>query len=325
MSCEANYGLTLGVNSSDLPGPAIADRGVRAGYAPLGRILLGSILSVAVAARAYEFFWRIPGRAPHVSLVILAFLVLEGLWALWLFIGVCTRQLWFTSFAFLGGMLSVSLRHVLWKSNTCGCFGRVEITPWLTLIFDLCVLSAIILFGHSRRRELGYACAIFLVGAATGWMIAAPLARSGTNPAASGTDARMELTRAWASKPFPLLQGLSRRAQLERGSWLVLIHRRDCPICAEVVPRFEYLARDLLADANASLQIAFLELGLREAAPLLKDSSRSGVWAHTHDDPLEPLPTPIVVALQDGIVLQLWFDPVPTDIDRLLTAWEPLH
>lgn len=103
---------------------------------PQLRILLGSVLLVAAGLKAHAL-WTDP--IPPLSLFSsprwqLALLEVEALVGLWLVIGWSPLGAWLVGFVAFGLLGLVSLYLALLGESSCGCFGKVAVSPWVTFV-----------------------------------------------------------------------------------------------------------------------------------------------------------------------------------------------
>ncbi len=70
----------------------------------------------------------------------------ELLLGLWLVSGWQAGASRLAALAFFGLLAAVSLWLALEGQSSCGCFGRIPIHPWATLIFDLSAMSSLAVF-----------------------------------------------------------------------------------------------------------------------------------------------------------------------------------
>jgi hypothetical protein len=137
----------------------------------------------------------------------------------------------------------VSLFKGLSGDPSCGCFGRLPVSPWLTLVLDLGVVA--ILLGCQPRRAEGLRLgagaqarplAKFLaVWAVAGIAAFLALVRSSETMAtelgdalASGHGVALRPER-WVGKRLPLLRSIDVDARLDQGSWLIVVYNFDSP------------------------------------------------------------------------------------------------
>lgn len=70
----------------------------------------------------------------------------EILLALWLLSGWQRRGAWFTA-AGVFGLFALASLYLVWQGqSSCGCFGEVPVSPWLTFMLDLLVLGLLCWF-----------------------------------------------------------------------------------------------------------------------------------------------------------------------------------
>jgi hypothetical protein len=139
-----------------------------------------------------------------------------------------------------------------WFTQTpCGCFGRPELS-WLSLPVDLVILTVILitsrlwrdtrdaswsplsLYAMSSelfRREpiaMGFSCFAAVVGLGLGL--------SALNKSDSGGAIQFLLADELIGKPWPSFERYEAQLKaLREGKWLVLVVRRDCEHCRELV------------------------------------------------------------------------------------------
>jgi len=76
----------------------------------------------------------------------------ELIFGVWLLSGLHKRLAWLTAvgcFVFFSG---VTLYKALSGAATCGCFGKVDVNPWHTLILDVSAVAALLVFRPDLRR-----------------------------------------------------------------------------------------------------------------------------------------------------------------------------
>jgi hypothetical protein len=66
----------------------------------------------------------------------------EAIVGFWLLSGYARRGAWLAGFALFSMLAAVSVYLIVEGQKSCGCFGRVEMSPWVSLTLDVtCVLS----------------------------------------------------------------------------------------------------------------------------------------------------------------------------------------
>ncbi len=88
----------------------------------------------------------------------IATIQMEVVLAIWLLSGLALRGAWIAAIGFFTAVAIVSLYLAVEGQPSCGCFGRVAISPWISLVFDLVVLTILLLRfpapSHPTSRSL---------------------------------------------------------------------------------------------------------------------------------------------------------------------------
>jgi thiol-disulfide isomerase/thioredoxin len=118
----------------------------------------------------------------------------------------------------------------------------------------------------------------------------------------------------WVGKELPILEHIDIGERLKAGNWLVLLYHYDCPGCAEAIPMYEQVARDLVGNGDF-LQIALIAVPPHGQAPInpasactLGKLNESKEWFVT---------TPAVALLAEGTVKSAWEEDAP-DFETIL-------
>jgi hypothetical protein len=69
---------------------------------------------------------------------------LETILGLWLLSGWSRQAAWVAALGFFGILAGASLHLALTGQPSCGCFGRLTVSPWLALGLDLAVVTALL-------------------------------------------------------------------------------------------------------------------------------------------------------------------------------------
>jgi len=105
------------------------------------RWTLGLLLATAAVLKAIQFV-----QAPPFERLGPAFLVLGPAWmALWLASGVFRRWLWTCALVLFSGLGAVAGHTAFRGEASCGCFGALQISPWVTLGLDGIAIMALLL------------------------------------------------------------------------------------------------------------------------------------------------------------------------------------
>jgi len=234
-------------------------------------VALGAILLIAGALKAHHLATEpvagagwINGR---ISLMIQA--EIEILFGLWLFGGLMPRLSWAGALGCFVLFTGVTLYRGITGEASCGCFGKVSVNPWYTLVLDLGAIAALLWqrpdlsegkpAANRRGRLITVAAAgVVLCVAAGAAMAMYTPARLGADGQILGDDPYVFLEPAtWPGKRLPLLRhivdvpgaakdanargvsGTDVSAQLAKGQWTAVLYRHNCSHCQESVPRFE--------------------------------------------------------------------------------------
>jgi len=254
----------------------------------------------------------------------------ELIFGVWLLSGLHKRLTWLTAvgcFLFFSG---VTVYKALSGAATCGCFGKVDVNPWYTLILDVSAVAALLIFRpdlsqrttvrHYRPR-LAAATALSLASC-----VPAGLAMASYKPAtltaggeAIGESRFVILEPAkWVGKPFPLLRYIDIGERLSEGKWVVLLHRDGCPDCAEAKTRYRWASADLMAERGIGVAFVGLPRSAKAhgRAPVGSDAAVAE-GELSADDREWFVTTPAVACLRDGLVQAAWEGKAPQMADIL--------
>jgi hypothetical protein len=260
----------------------------------------------------------------HQPAFIIPQIVFESVLAGWLLCGFwprwtkCTPGVCFSLFA------TVALYFAMTGAESCGCFGRVKVNPWVTFGLDCLLAAGLFIWppvgrsedGGSRiedcgeggedrgsriedregRKSPGVAWRIVGVGGIAVLalvMSLRQLPKASAAPEMAGMLQAGALTilepEKWAGKTLPILADLDIGERLKTGQWLAVLYHADCSTCREAVPGYERMAM--------SHPVALLEMP---------------PFAHSGDDRLVPADTKALAGrLSDG---REWFATTPVVI-----------
>ena len=226
----------------------------------------------------------------------------------------------FVGIAMLGFFLPVLIGDIALGASSCGCFGAVQVPPWVTLATDLFFLFALVFLAHGvdalKTTRLQPTWRVVAVGIWSVLMVAVAfgLTSSGAalenvddpavGVAASGPSDGYYLPdlAAWQGQSFLELdlagwiRGLPE--DLEQGQQYILFYRKDCEHCHELMEIF-------FAD-EAPLPTTAVAVPERDGVPTVGvqpfacDSCRLAELPAGTDWFLQ---TPVLVRLADGVVV----------------------
>jgi hypothetical protein len=157
-----------------------------------------------------------------------------------------TRRVTLACFTVFAGVASYK---TFAGDSSCGCFGQIQVAPWLTLAFDLTAVGALAMCGLGNptrpaapnHRSLA-AVAVALAAAAAGAVLALTPEAVPVTPDGDFVGAGRVVVlqpKDWIGKPFPLRKYVEIDEDLSRGRWTLILFQRDCPKCQSVLNRHQ--------------------------------------------------------------------------------------
>jgi hypothetical protein len=190
------------------------------------------------------------------NVLVVEFELFFGLWLVFGFLPKLTRLVAIGCFS---TFTIVSLYKALSGEMSCGCFGSVEVNPWITMLLDLVIVTLLIFFRpcesigiawlHYKNLSKQYVkLNIFVVI----WLIIASVvtfmmlsvkendyAELGKEfIGAGGKKTILLVPDKWKGKKFPLLpyiEPIEIQNELIYGKWIVVLYHKNCPKCKEVI------------------------------------------------------------------------------------------
>ncbi|MFI4860150.1 MAG: MauE/DoxX family redox-associated membrane protein [Phycisphaerales bacterium JB063] len=294
------------------------------------RWVIASVLLLAALLKGYALA---TGPTPGTTLLdTRAFQIItvefELLFACLLMAGFMPRKLrWACVVLFL--FFAAIAGYKLWLGETtCGCFGRVTVSPAWTLLLD-CGLVLLALVSHTAEPTTANITSdgssprrppsIFFGGVGVGYLaVMLPL----TYAMLSYTPGTLDVDGAegsgqgwvlnaeegdfvllepgqWVGQGFPLYALIEGSDTFEAGAWTVILFRSDCPHCREIMP-------EMIREA----QLAGEQIALVEMPPFASPhrvwwpASGQGLWVGRISDRYDWfIQSPGIVELRDGVVV----------------------
>ncbi len=247
----------------------------------------------------------------HRPAFVIGLIVFEIVLAAWLLFGVWPRWTkWIPAICFsLFAMAALYL--AITGAESCGCFGRVKVNPWVTFAMDVVLAGALWRWPPGKGREAagtgrddrgerktrGLAYRIIAAGGAAAIALTLSLRQlpvvatqaSGESGAIGMIEAgglTILEPREWIGHALPILPHLDIAERLKTGQWLAVLYHADCSTCRKAVPGYERMA--------GSHPVALLEMP---------------PFAHGVDERLVPADSPALVGrLTDA---REWFATTP--------------
>jgi len=191
---------------------------------------------------------------------------------IWLLSGLFRRAAWLITLACFMLFCGATLYKGLTGADSCGCFGKIHVNPWITLFaIDL---PAIVLLAIFRPKleirqilqiphwlepipnpaKLGF---VFVLGFSV-VAVSSPVLILNEPETVTSVYEVLE-PETWIGKELPILKHIDIADQVETGNWLVMLYHHDCPSCAEIIPKIEQMTSGLQGNINF-LRIALIEI-----------------------------------------------------------------
>jgi len=273
------------------------------------------LLLLAASQKCLEAFSTVllPGQSGWRRSTSLALAGFEAYWALWMLSGVRPRFTRWASASLFAAFAVISAYHGVLGHGSCGCFGNMQVNPWLTCAVDVGLAAAFVLNRHnptrarsSPQREFERVAIILVIYIAV-LIPAALLMRSRSIATATGANSGstglvLLEPDTWKRKRFPLVERIDIGASLMKGQWKLLFYRPGCPICADAIKRISEAAQR--GNAAPSVPWAFIELPPVQASqpPAPTELPPNGIHGRLDPNFTWIADVPFVVLLVDGNV-----------------------
>jgi hypothetical protein len=189
-------------------------------------------------------------------------------WAAILLLRIQAEAARFASIALFATLALVSVGNGLKGEASCGCFGIVQVNPWLTCVLDLVLLMAFAVSRppSSRVESSPWGFRSFLQALAVACLlafVAASLLLERSRPVAvslgegNDQDSKLVLLQPsrWIGKPFTLAKHFEEEFPIHQGRWKTYFVREGCPTCHRLVSRLRQAP-----DPDRSIQRVFVVL-----------------------------------------------------------------
>ena len=157
--------------------------------------------------------------------------------SVWLFVGLMSRVTWCVALVCFSVFTVVSAEKWISGSESCGCFGAVQIYPAYTMTLDLIIIGLLIVFrpkvkwtfglNIAQKQALNYCLIVVPLGGFLLWSMSQVelyQLREIGQVLEQGSVVKLE-PRAWVDKKFPLRDHCDIGKQLVTGHWLVMLRR----------------------------------------------------------------------------------------------------
>jgi hypothetical protein len=231
----------------------------------LVRFFVALILLVAASLKAYQLATEpVLGDGLFHARWFNVFVVeFELFFGTWLIFGMLPRLTWLASVGLFSVFSSISLYKAVSGETSCGCFGVVTVSPWITSVFDVVVVGLLLfvkpigivfniknfyceIVGLRKRGRIVVLAIVWLIVAVpiTYIMLAVEKNVDELGYEFVGADSKKMFVlepEKWIGKEFPLLPFLDEMFtnRIMEGSKDVVLFRFDCDECKSLIEKIK--------------------------------------------------------------------------------------
>ncbi|MBN1393354.1 MAG: hypothetical protein JW947_11215 [Sedimentisphaerales bacterium] len=249
---------------------------------------------------------------------------------IWLVCGLFRKAAWILAVLGFGLFIAVTLQKGLIGAESCGCFGRVKVNPWITLFaVDIPIFLGLLIFRPkglkllpppwpSAKHFFGVAIPTFiLLGTIVPVLI--------FNKPPDKTD-KYEVIKPneWVTSQHPgeewsMFKYIDIADSLRSGIVIAVFYSTECESCHKTIPFYDQMSRDMAANEDA-IQFAFIEIPpYASQENILIPSDTLCLRGKLDSSKAWYTETPLVVVLRDGLVVKTWEGQAPL-LDEILDA-----
>jgi hypothetical protein len=259
---------------------------------------------------------------------------------IWLICGLFRKAAWMVAVLSFGLFIVVTLQKGLIGAESCGCFGRVHVNPWVTLsVIDIPFFLGLVIFrpkGYKllpppwppKGRFFGVAIPTFIVigvimpvlifnkppNKTDKYEVVKPKEWIRKEPTSEKQRGEKQVSEEWS-----MLKYINIADSLRSNIAIVVFYNTECDACHDAIALYDQMGRDMAGNED-SIKFAFIEVppyGSEQDSfvpvdtPCLRgrlDSSKD--WY---------MQTPLVVVIHDGLVVKSWEIETP-QLDEILDA-----
>jgi thiol-disulfide isomerase/thioredoxin len=254
---------------------------------------------------------------------------------IWLVCGLFRKAAWMVAVLSFGLFIAVTLQKGLIGAESCGCFGRVKVNPWITLsAIDIPLFLGLVIFRTKGLKLLPppWPKAAHFFGVAIPTFIAFSVIMPVLifNKPPDKTDKyevvkpkewirKEPLSEKQVSEEWSMFKHIDIADSLRSNIVIVVFYSTGCDTCHKAIPLYDQMGRDMAGNED-SIRFAFIEIPPYASekdsivpvdTPCLRgklDSSKD--WY---------IQTPLIVVIRDGLVVKFWEAETP-QLDEILDA-----
>lgn len=247
--------------------------------------------------------------------------------AIWLLSGLFKKTAWIATVACFSLFCCITLYKALAGYGSCGCFGRIHLNPWITLIaIDIPCLLALLIFRPKdlKLKNLTNPLTLLTPSARISHIVAisailltcitvtTPILAFNEPSQITSTYEVLE-PETWIGKQLPILEHIDIADKISKGNWLLLFYHHDCPDCQKAIVEYEKMAKDLKGNED------FLQIALIEVPPYGETIEGENSFCTLGKLPEAKewfVTTPAIALLSNSTVQKIWEGETP-DLDNI--------
>ncbi len=249
---------------------------------------------------------------------------LELCLGIWLLSALFRKAGWLIAILAFGMFIGITLHKGLIGAESCGCFGRVHVNPWITLsAVDIPIFLALLVFRPKGCKLLPppwpSAKHFFGVAVPTLAIIAALLSILILNKPPQKTNEYYVIeSDQWINKEMTLFDYIDIGDQLRTGVSFILFYHNNCPNCRVAIPMYDRMARDYDIEQQG-LKFAFIEAPSNDEEKIVIPQDTPCLVGRLDDTKDWIFTSPLMFLTMDGIVMKSWQVQTP-DLQQIFEA-----
>lgn len=251
---------------------------------------------------------------------------------IWLISGLFKKACWLLSLIAFAGFIGITFIKGIAGAESCGCFGKVHVNPWITLLaIDTPLFALLAIFRPKGQKLLPppwpTAKHFFAVAIPTFLILATIVPVLVLNKPPSKTS-KYEVVnpKEWlnpqggnanTTAQWPLLEHIDIAESIKTGLVVVFMYHYDCPTCKEAIPDYEKMNQTLSGNQIKLCYIDIPPYAPQENNPVPPDTA--ALVGKLDSTKTWYIQTPLVVLLNNGSCVQFWQGQAPNR-DQIIEA-----
>jgi hypothetical protein len=295
------------------------------------RLLVAAILLFAACLKAYQI-----STAPtlgdgwlHSRWFNILVVDVEVFYSFWLISGFLPQFSRLVCVWLFSVFAAVSFFNAISGETSCGCFGWLEVNPWITTVLDTLVIFLLIRSRLVREKNNGVFKLLIVLGC---WTVVATFMTFtmlnyefqtlGDDGLIRGNGNEVVLEpEQWYNHSLPIQGYLKESEFLTKGVWLILLYDHRCPACRECVKTYTELAMKFSGKSNYP-KILFVEVPPFENASAIQDKNNLVEYRRLDGTHKWKVNTPVLFFVDEGVVKKVINNPRETELIRSIWGGE---